>query len=181
MRAIPLLSLLVLAAVGCTKETTHGYAGEFSVTLFATNTLSGWSLDEAHDVFWEGDEGAGNGVVCRVEERGGERTYVFEAWDDAWHDGFEMVMTIDPFDGTGGYEITSDAQAPPVDITYATTDQTYDLETRSAGLCTVTISRGELIGDFTCPALEEYVLHENQDLPFTITGHWECAEIVTDG
>jgi hypothetical protein len=180
MRLIPLMLSFALLA-GCTTETTHGYMGEFSVTLFATNTTSGWSLDEAHDVFWEGDESASNGVVCRVEERGGERTYVFEAWDEAWQQGFEMAMTLDPFDGTGVYELTADSAEPPIDITLSTTDQTYDLEARASGTCTVTISKGERFGDFTCPALEEYVLHESQDLPFTITGHWECAEIVTDG
>ena len=73
-----------------------------------------------------------------------------------------------------------------IDITAAgnlalsTTEQNYDLEVCDTGTCSVTVADGERLGDFTCPALMEDVVHEHQSLPFAVIGHWECAEVVED-
>lgn len=176
---IPACALLIMG--GCVSETSHGYEGEFSVGVYSKHVASGWTLDLTHDIFWEGESSDTYLASCSITEGSAGRTLTFQALDTTFEQGFELTLILDPFDGDGIYEINSELVDDGFEMTLVTDEQTFDLNTNSGGICTVTISRNELFGDFTCPALEEYVLYVPSDLPFTITGNWECASLNTDG
>ena len=172
------LLILVTSILGCEDATTaNGYEGEISLTLFAADVATGWELDEAHDIFWDGVATDTYEVSCTLVEDGLEQTYVMVTRDANYEQGLELVITISEYDGDGTYLLTADHQAPPFDLTWTTADQTYDLETRSSGECSVGLSDGGRYGTVNCPGLEEFVLNVSLDLPFTVTGEWECAQV----
>lgn len=161
-------------------ETTHGYQGELSFSVFATDTATGWSLDLTHDVFWDGESTDTYEVSCTLQDEGFDDSYLLRVRDDTFQEGFELTIVLDPYDEPRQYDI--DAGTDPVGFemslsTPGALGQNFDLSTRSSGACSVTMAREGLFGDFSCPALEEYVSYAHKDLPFTITGGWECAEL----
>jgi len=175
-----LLTTAVLL-MGCgDATTTNGYQGGISLSLYATNTATGWKFDENHDIFWDGEGTDTYEVSCTVEKDGLEQTYVLVVADANYEQGLEMIVTIAGYDGDGTYLLTADHQAPPFDLTLRTAAQTYDLETRSSGECSVGLSDEGRYGTVSCPGLEEFVLNESLDLPFTVTGEWECAQVGMD-
>jgi len=176
---IPACALLIWG--GCATETSHGYEGEFSVGIYSTHVDTGWTLNLTHDIFWEGESSDTYLASCTVTEGSQGRTLTFQAKDTTFEQGLELSLVLDPFIGDGVYEINSELHDEGFEMTLVTDEQTFDLNTASGGICTVTISKNELFGDFTCPALEEYVSYVPADLPFTITGNWECASLITDG
>lgn len=179
----PRTALLVASALllGCgDATTTNGYAGEISLSLFATNTATGWTFDETHDIFWDGEDTTTYEVSCTLFEDGLVQTYVLVVTDANYEQGLELVVTIDEYDGDGTYLLTADHQAPPFDLTLRTANQTFDLETRSSGECSVGLSDEGRYGTVNCPGLEEFVLNESLDLPFTVTSEWECAQVGLD-
>ena len=176
-----LIAVIVLL-LGCGEATTtNGYQGEISVSLYATNTITGWTFDEAHDIFWDGESTSTYEVSCTIDEDGLEQTYVMVALDANYQQGLEITVSVAEYDGDGTYLLTPDATSPPFDLTLLTADQTFDLETRSSGECSVGLSDEGRYGTVNCPGLEEFVLNESLDLPFTVTGEWECAQVGTDG
>ena len=171
------IATLLLLLAGCEEEDS---SSSLSITIYSTNVDTGWTFDEAHDVVWDGEDDATWEVQCSSRDVGLERIYTFHALDTLYKDGFELTISLEPFDGNGVYELLPDSQAPPFDLALSTTEQNYDLEVRDTGTCSVTVADGERLGDFTCPALMEDVVHEHQSLPFAVIGHWECAEVVED-
>jgi len=175
------LLVLVALALGCEDATTtNGYQGEISVSLYATDTASGWVLDQTHDIFWDGGATDTYEVSCTIVEDGLEQSYVLQVRDGNYEQGLELTAIVDGYGGDGTYLLTADHQAPPFDLTLTTADQTYDLETRSSGECSIGLSDEGRYGTVNCPGLEEFVLGVSMDLPFTVTGEWECAQVGLD-
>ncbi len=173
------LASLLLA--GCASETSHGYLGELSVGVFAKNVDPPWQLDVTHDIYWDGESGAGYEARCRQEPGSTGDVLVFTARDDAWEQGFEMTMALDPFTGTGQYIIDSNQDTLGFELSLSTDEQTFDLDSRDQGTCNVTISNDAHNGDFQCASLLEYVSYVATTMEFLVEGSWECAEISTDG
>ena len=174
----PLMSALFLLA-GCGEEQQW----TFSIGIFSTNATptvaSTWELDEVHDFGWDGGDTDTWEIGCAVTDHGLEQSFAFHARDELWHQGLELSLNITQYEGNGSYELWPDEADPPFDLTLSTTDQTYDLETRSSGRCTVTVANEQLFGDFSCDQILEDVIADHQQLPFTVTGSWKCPEIVT--
>jgi hypothetical protein len=182
---VPIIVVLALAAAGCGPvETTNGYQGEMSFSVFATDTATGWTLDLTHDIFWDGESSDAYEVSCTVRDEGAvTESYTLRAVDTTFEQGFDLTIVIYPYEGSGVYELVSGSDPLSFEMalsTLGTLGQNYDLSTRSSGSCTVTLARDDLFGDFSCPALEEYVSYAHKDLPFTVTGSWECAELALE-
>ena len=177
----PVLLAVSVLVTGCGEPTTsNGYQGEITLSLYATNTITGWTFDEAHDIFWDGESTSTYEVSCTIHEDGLVQTYVLVAKDANYEQGLETTITVAEYDGDGTTLLVADATSPPFDLTLRTADQTYDLETRSSGECSVGLSDEGRYGTVNCPGLDEFVLNESLDLPFTVTGEWECAQVGTD-
>jgi len=181
MRAALLLALGSLLLAGCSEE------GQWTLSLsvFATNatptTGATWELDETHDFEWDGGDTDTWEIGCSVADDGLEQTFTFHARDELWQQGMELSMILSPYEGNGTYELWPDEGSPPFDLSLSTIEQTYDLETRSTGRCTVIVADEQRFGDFSCDQIMEDVVADHQQLPFTVTGSWECAEIITGG
>jgi len=188
MRFTALLLLpAVLLVAGCEEQqsTLDDPKWTLAISVFGTNatptTAATWELDEDHYFEWDGGGTESWEIGCSVEEDGLQEIFSFYARDELWLQGLELSMSIEPFSNDGNYELWPDDSDPPFDLSLVTTEQTYDLETRSTGRCTVKVASGLRFGDFSCDQLMEYVTADHQELPFTVTGNWECAEVVADG
>ncbi len=178
---LPILASLPLLA-GCPTETSHGYYGEFGlITFAASDPGTGWGVSLTHDILWEGEDATDFEVRCRETEHAGQRVLEFVARDETFEQGFELLLTLEPFAGNGQYLLEDDAGDGALQLSVVTAEQTYDLSTTASGSCNVTISNDELVGDFACSELEEYVNYVHGELPFTVKGTWECAVIEQDG
>ena len=175
---ILLMNTLVLLA-GCGEEPQW----TLSIDIFSTNATpteaATWELDEVHDFGWDGGDTDTWEIGCTVTDHGLGQSFAFHARDELWHQGLELSLNITQYEGNGTYELWPDETDPPFDLTLSTIDQTYDLETRGSGRCSVTVADGQRFGDFTCDQIMEDVIADFQELPFTVTGSWECLEIVT--
>ncbi len=176
---------IVLVLAGCGPvETTNGYQGEMSFDVFATDVSTGWTLDLSHDIFWDGESSATYEVSCTVADEGAAKeSYTLRARDDTFEQGFDLTIVAFPYEGSGVYELAEGTDPVGFEMALSTLGalgQNYDLSTRSSGSCTVTLAREDLFGDFSCPALEDYVSYAHKDLPFTVTGSWECAELAVE-
>jgi hypothetical protein len=179
--ALP-IAVLLLLATGCTTETSHGYYGEFSLMTFAASDPgTGWGVSLTHDIFWDGEDATDFEVRCSETEEGGERILQFTARDETFEQGFEFGMRLQPFTGNGQYLVDDTLDDLGLEVSVVTAEQTFDLATSRSGSCNVTISNDDLVGDFSCSDAEEYVNYVQDDLPFTVKGHWECATIELDG
>ncbi len=188
LRMLRLLSTML--GIGCVLagcgpvETTNGYQGEMGFSVFATDTATGWTLDLSHDIFWDGESTATYEVSCTVADEGAAKeSYTFRARDETYEQGFGLTLTVFPYEGSAVYEITSGTDPVGFDMNLSTLGalgQNYELNTRNSGTCTVTLARDDLFGDFSCPALEDYVSYAHKDLPFTVSGSWECAELTVE-